>query len=218
MKRILIFLFSFNAFSATAQLYEQEQRYFFWPFNSENTTIYGISFDDLNSDGQAKFVRTNGLRLELLGLGVLLPAANGSPITGADTIIYTSHFCEEIVNGLSISTGSFGDFSYNGVAISVTAQYGPELNGIALAGISNSMDMVNGLQATALQNEALLCNGLQIGARNFAIKLRGVQIGLFNKSNDTRGFQIGLWNVNEKRKWPIFNWKLLPNSTGTKRP
>ncbi|MDO5656421.1 MAG: hypothetical protein Q4G27_09810 [Flavobacteriaceae bacterium] len=217
-----ITLFSVHVFS---QEYNQKNKYLIWTFHTQNTSINGISigaFPQLNE--KDRFVKTNGIRLEIPGLGFIAPLGNGSPISRIDSVSgkfnRKYYQFDEIINGLNISTGTVGKVNYNGITIAAIAQFGELNNGIALAGIWNAMDKSNGIQISALANEALyssgaqisfansaiIMNGLQIGANNFANEMHGIQIGLLNKSKKSKGIQIGIWNINEKRKFPMFNW------------
>ena len=209
----------------SSQDYTKKTRYLIGTFHTQNTTINGISFcafPDLNH--KSRFVKTNGVRLEIPGLGFLAPFGNGSRVTGIDSIggkfNRKDYELDEIINGLNFSTGTIGDVSYNGITIGVIAQFGIINNGIALAGIWNAMDISNGIQVSLLLNETLynngvqialgnstlMMNGIQIGGRNYAKEMHGIQIGIWNKSKKTKGIQIGLWNINEKRKFPLLNW------------
>ena len=191
----------------------------------KNTTINGISlgaFPNLNEN--SRFVKTNGIRLEIPGFGFLALLGNGSPISRIDSVSVKfnrkDYKFDEIINGINISTGTVGKVNYNGITIAAIAQFGELNNGIALAGMWNAMNKSNGLQISLLANEALYCNGLQIalgnsaiimngsqiGGNNYAKEMFGLQIGILNKSKKTKGIQIGIWNINEKRKFPIINW------------
>lgn len=202
-----------------------KQKYLIWTFHTQNTTINGISlgaFPQFND--KDRFVKTNGIRLEIPGLGFLAPIGNGSPISKIDSvnnkINRKNYKFDEIINGINISSGTVGNVNYNGITIAAIAQFGNLNNGVALAGLWNGMDISNGIQISGLLNEALYSNGaqvslansaivmhgMQIGGNNFANEMYGIQIGILNKSNNTKGIQLGLWNINEKRRFPIFNW------------
>ncbi|WP_066219704.1 LA_2272 family surface repeat-containing protein [Formosa haliotis] len=208
---LIIFLISIKAFS---QDFNEKTRYLLGTFHTQNTTINGISvgaFPQFND--KKRFVRTNGIRLEVPGIGLVGFMANGSLIRNEET--------DEIVNGLNISTGTMGNVSFNGITLALVTQSGTENNGFAIAGLWNGMDKSNGIQIAGLLNEATYSNGiqialsnsteymtgLQIGGANYANeKMVGLQIGIWNKSKNTKGIQLGLWNINEKRKLPIINW------------
>lgn len=213
---LIIFLISIKVFS---QDFNEKTRYLFGTFHTQNTTINGISvgaFPQFND--KKRFVRTNGIRLEVPGIGLVGFMANGSLIRNEET--------DEIVNGLNISTGTIGNVSFNGITLALVTQSGTENNGVAIAGLWNGMDKSNGIQIAGLANEATYCNGiqiaisnateymigLQIGGANYANKkMIGLQIGIWNKSKNTKGVQLGLWNINEKRKLPIINWNFKKN-------
>jgi hypothetical protein len=223
---LILILFCLNTQIALSQ--DTNKRKFrapIWTFHEKNTSIYGISVGAYSGFGAARNTVTNGIRLEVPGVGLLLLIANGSPIDKVDTLtegVKREDFnFSEIVNGINISTGSAGEINYNGISIAIISQNGYLTNGIAIASLTNSMNKVNGISIGGLLvNEALQHNGIQIGGANSAIimsgiqisvvneakSMRGLQIGLINTTNDSRGFQFGLWNINEHRRLPLINW------------
>jgi hypothetical protein len=209
-----------------SQDYSQKKYFPVGTFHAHNVTINGISVGAFSEFAHEKkrFVKTNGLRLEIPGIGIFAPLGNGSHISWVDTISgkfsEQKYVYDEISNGINISGGTVGPIKYNGITLGAIAQFGIENNGLALAGIWNAMNRSNGAQFSILLNEAiyangmqvslsnvaLIMNGIQIGASNYSQSVKGIQIGLFNKSKKTRGIQLGGWNCNEKRKLPILNW------------
>jgi hypothetical protein len=197
-----------------------------WTFHEKNASIYGISVGAYPAGlGYERNTATNGIRLEVPGIGLLLLLVNGSPIDKVDTLkegVKREDFdFSEIVNGINISTGSAGAMNYNGISIAIVSQNGYLTNGIAIAGLTNSMNKVNGvsiggilvneaLQHNGIQigggNSAIIMSGLQIGVVNVAKSMRGLQIGMINETKDSFGFQLGLWNKNEHRRLPVINW------------
>ena len=214
MRCLIVAVLFFVSAQICGQDYNEKRRYLLWTFHTQNTTINGISlgaFPQFNY--KERYVKTNGIRLELPGIGFLGFLANGSMIRNEKT--------NEIVNGINISSGTIGEVMYNGITIGGVVQCGTTNNGLAIAGMWNAMALSNGIQIAGLLNEAKysrgiqiaisnetnLMKGLQIGGANYANEqMAGVQIGVYNFSTNTRGIQIGIWNVNEKRKWPIINW------------
>ena len=191
---ILILVFSINVFG---QDYNKKIRNLIGTFHTQNTTINGISLGAFPPYNKSRFVKTNGIRLEVPGMGFL--GFMGVGLIG--TIIK-----DEIINGINISTGTLGDVQYNGFTIAGVSQSGVGVDGVAISGLSSAMSNVSGVQISGLTNLSETCNGVQISFSNTSQVMNGVQIGIFNKSKKTKGIQIGLWNVNEKRKLPILNW------------
>jgi hypothetical protein len=225
MKHIFLIFIILFSIKVSSQEYNKKTRYLIGTFHTQNTTINGIAFGAFPQfNDKSRFVKTNGIRLEIPGIGFLAPIGNGSPISRIDSICgkfnRKDYKFDEIINGINISTGTVGEVNYNGVTIGAIAQFGIMNNGIAVAGLWNAMDKSNGIQFSGLANEALysngiqislsnsalIINGLQIGGTNYGKEMYGIQIGLYNKSEKTKGIQIGIWNVNEKRKFPIINW------------
>lgn len=224
MKHLIFSFLFFITSHLSGQEYSTTTRYIAGTFHTQNTTINGFSFGALpKKNDEQRFVRTNGIRTEIPGIGFFLFFV-GSPITYVDTLPdnfnANDYPFDEIVNGINISIGSHGNLNYNGLTVAAVAQYGILNNGIAIAGLMNAMDQSNGVQIALWYNEALVKNGLQIAASNNAVvgngvqiglfnyvkTFRGVQIGLINETKKSKGIQIGLWNKNEERYSLFFNW------------
>ena len=224
MKELLtVFLLIFSSL-LYSQDYNSKTRNIIGTFHAENTTINGMSFGVFTKNPfnnystiekkEYRFVKTNGIRLELPGTGYF-------GFLFFDNLIRDTIISGEIINGMNFSLGTIGDVEYNGITTAVFSQSGVKNNGIAVAIISNTMNISNGVQLSLILNETVkakgvqlailgngseILNGFQLGFFNSAEKLNGVQIGFFNKSTDVKGVQIGLWCVNQKRKLPFFNW------------
>jgi hypothetical protein len=197
-----------------------------WSFHEKNTSIYGVSLGAYSLVDNNRNTVSNGLRIELPGLGFIAWMANGSIISDIDTItkgIKRQDFnFSETVNGINISSGSLGSINYNGISLALGSQSGELLNGLSISGMTSSMHKVNGIciggillnetlqlngiQIGSVTNGAILMCGLQVGGYNEAKTMKGIQIGIVNKTYKSKGIQIGLWNINEHRKLPIINW------------
>jgi hypothetical protein len=218
MKKIIILIIFLISIKIFSQDFNKHKRYFFGTFHTQNTTINGISigaFPQFND--KKRFVRTNGVRLEVPGIGFSTLIFT---FMGAGSLLKKSE-ADEIINGLNISTGTIGNVTFNGVTLAFVTQSGVENNGLVIAGLWNAIYKSNGIQIATLLNEAnqskgiqialynltKFMTGLQIGGANFVSKkMVGLQVGIRNKSNNTKGIQLGFWNINEKRKLPIINW------------
>lgn len=187
---IFLFLVSLTAFG-------QEKKTCFpvWTFQQKNITIYGVSGGLWNYSNDPVNTTTNGFRLSLIGEGILVPLAPGSPIPENDSLFHVLRndpFSERI-NGISIAgTGNAGSYEVNGITLGLVGHLNNSVNGMSVAAMINYAQIHNGVQVTLLMNQSY--------------RMNGAQIGLFNTSKKTRGLQIGLWNVNERRKLPIINW------------
>lgn len=165
---------------------------------------------------------TNGLKVELIGLGLGLPLVPTSPVVKSEEALtkLQSEPRSQHVNGMVISPGGTTcDCKTNGITLGGIGQINTEVNGITASMFINASDINRGLMIAAF-NEAFLMRGLQVGlgngafrmsgvqvgANNLADKAQGVQIGLRNEAIQLHGIQIGLWNVNSKRKLPLINW------------
>jgi hypothetical protein len=193
-------------------------------FHQANAKITGVSFGIFSGLSEKHTnVLTNGLRLELIGIGLLLPLAPRSPIDERDSLIQIREvrFTEKI-NGLNLSgsgtacddcvvngltLGGIGQYLYaaNGISISIVGIITEKHNGLQLS-MFNDVHKGNGMQL-GLGNDAIDFKGIQVSVlSNHAVKSRGIQVGLFNKSKNLKGLQFGLWNINQKRKMPLINW------------
>jgi hypothetical protein len=214
MKKLITILIILSSTKSFSQDYNESKRYIFGTFHTRNTTINGISIGAFPSfSDEKRFIRTNGIRLEIPGIGPIIPLF-------ADNIIPREN-TDEIINGLNISGGTIGNINYNGITLGLAAQSGTKINGIALTGLCNGITITNGIQVSGLSNQSTIVNGIQISFNNSADTLYGLQIGvinnsykktvglqigIYNNSKNTKGIQIGLWNENENRKLPIINW------------
>lgn len=222
--RILIFIIlvyspfiAYNQVDSTQKIYAP-----IWSFQQENSKIYGISIGLASSPLKLKNSTTNGLKVELFGLGFFLLMAPESPLSYNDSIynLRLNIPRSEKLNGIALAgTGSFCDCSINGLTAGGLGQYFVKINGLGLAPIMFT-DQMNGVQI-AFFNHVYYSRGFQ-GAvmfnwnehgRNFMLAsinlsndFKGVQIGLINRASKLKGLQIGLWNINDKRKLPLINW------------
>ena len=196
---------------------QNDNRFPVWTFHKKNVNIHGISVGLWTGAISERNTNTNGIRLELIGVGIGIPL-----IPSAPTLEDFGEQRSEIINGLSLSTfgtdcncltnglsvGGIAQINYqvNGMVLSCMVNFTLKQNGIMIASINYSNSM-NGLQLALGRNYSSEANGVQITLiTNEAEKMRGLQIGVVNKSKDLRGIQIGLWNINQKRKLPLLNW------------
>jgi len=208
MKNLLITFGAYLAFLPLA--YSQQgntsmKKRFIGTFHTSNVVYNGLSFGFASTLENNRNVKTNGLRLEIPGIGMISFIGNGFP-NAKEPFTLKNYTYSETINGFNISTGSWCDCNYNGLTFAAVGQYGKLGNGLSLAGGWNIIDKQNGLQLAAIANSSYYMQGIQISAMNFINNGSGVQIGLANSSKNFKGIQIGLWNVNQKRKLPIFNW------------
>lgn len=217
---ISFFLFSF---CVDAQI-ERTNLYFpIWTYHQKNAAIQGLSVGLWSIASDARNTHTNGVKLELIGVGWVMPLMGSSPVVDSDTalnVLLKTPLSEKI-NGLNVSaTGAVCDCHTNGISVGSIGQINFQVNGVSISLLLNLSQKQNGIMV-AFYNEAFAINGLQLGfynighkakglqvggLRNEATKISGVQIGIVNSAQDLKGFQIGIWNTNQKRKLPLFNW------------
>jgi hypothetical protein len=204
---------------------EKVQKNYFpvWTFHQKNANIHGVSVgiaSMLRADSSR--TNTNGIKIELIGLGILCPLIPQSPVVKDDSsyLEMQREPVSEKINGLSLSvSGSLCDCITNGLSIGAIGQINRQVNGMAVSYFMNFSQKFNGLQM-AIINDVYYLNGCQIGIFNHGEKTKGMQVGIKNSGNENSGLQIGavneskklvgvqvgFWNVNQKRKLPLLNW------------
>lgn len=184
-----------------------------WTFHQKNLNIHGISLGIGTSRSEPRNTNTNGIKIEIIGAGLIIPLIPQSPVVQNDSefIKLSQEPISEVINGLGLSAfGTVCDCITNGINLGLIGHYNFKVNGISASLFMNFSQIQNGMM-TAFFNDAYYISGLQLGVSNNGYKAKGVQIGLFNKSDELQGLQIGLWNVNQKRKLPLINWNFNPN-------
>jgi hypothetical protein len=185
-----------------------------WTFNTDSTTIYGLSVGYMHVDKIDKVI-SNGLRFELVGFGFFLPLIPRSPLADSDSVFtaMVSGPVAEKINGINLSPLGHGcDCRINGLNIYGFGSVVNATNGISMGLYGNFAYRSNGIQLAVLGNEAYKANGLQLAmggngvlSRFNGIQIaafgnyvggtgRGIQIGAQNEAGKMRGIQIGLYN------------------------
>lgn len=207
-----------------------------WAFKQTEKNVDGVSIGLASYSDDEQDGAVNGLKVELIGMGILLPLIPRSPIVGNATALvdYRVNNGIQPVNGISLSgTGSICNCLINGISAGLIGQMNYKVNGFSASIEMNLAQVHNGIQL-AMFNQSYLSNGLQSGLSNSNTKMNGaqigfvngsedfkglqiglvnkskkhigLQIGLFNFTNKIKGLQLGFWNVNTKRSMPIFNF------------
>jgi hypothetical protein len=220
---ILTLLFLILTISSYGQVDKKKNYFPIWTFHKDSINIHGISVGLWSFNSEPRFTNTNGIKIELIGVGIGIPLIPRSPIVETDSafIKLEKEPLSERINGLNLSaSGSACHCLTNGLTAGFIGQIHFQVNGISTSLFMNFTQRHNGVM-TALFNDAYYMNGLQIGLcnngfktkgvqiggiGNYAKEMKGLQIGLYNKSEIFKGIQIGLWNVNQKRKLPLINW------------
>jgi hypothetical protein len=221
MKPFLSLLLAAVVSVASAQT---RTKYGVWTFNTKQTKVNGLAVGYTTTD-RIDSVTTNGVRFELLGLGIFLPLIGDIPIS-KDSLTHLGFLKtrpSEKINGFNISPlGSGCDCNVNGFNIYGAGSITNRVNGISVSAILNVTEIHNGIQAAYYFNYAYKMNGiqlavirnrnygmargLQIAAMNDSNTIHGLQIGIYNKTKQLRGVQIGVLNDNGKRKRPFLNF------------
>jgi hypothetical protein len=225
------------AFSAS--MFGQTKRNFFpiGTYHLKNSNIHGVSVGLGTLLSEPRNVNTNGVKVELIGVGLLVFMIPRSPIAqdkeAFDTLMMAP--LSERINGAVVSaTGTVCDCKINGLTLGSLGQINRQVNGISVSVYMNFTQVVNGVQVGVgfnqtykmngvqlgglLSNNAHEMNGVQAGVVNRAEVANGVQMGLFNHSKSLKGIQIGLWNVNQERKLPFVNWNFKKRDLSVKKP
>ncbi|UPQ80694.1 hypothetical protein M0M57_07595 [Flavobacterium azooxidireducens] len=221
--RILTLLFFILTISSYGQVDKKKNYFPIWSFHKDSINIHGISVGLWSFNSEPRHTNTNGIKIELIGVGLGIPLIPRSPIVKTDSLFIKlkKEPLSERINGLNLSaSGSVCHCLTNGLTAGYIGQIHFQVNGISTSLFMNFTQKHNGVMA-AFFNDAYYMNGLQVGFINNGYKtkglqigmfgnntseMKGLQIGLYNKSKKLKGLQIGLWNVNQKRKFPIINW------------
>jgi hypothetical protein len=209
--------------STFGQVIKRKNYFPIWTFHQDSINIHGLSVGFWTAE-KKRYTNTNGIKLELIGIGILIPIIPSSPIANSDSsfVKLVTKPLSERINGLNLSsTGTVCHSCLtNGVAAGAVGQVNGQVNGFSTLLMMNFVQKQNGFVIAGF-NEAYIINGIQVGLSNYGHKTKGIQmavigngskqmtglqIGLFNRAEKLRGIQIGLWNVNQKRKWPFINW------------
>lgn len=205
MKYIFFPLFLLCAVTTIAQ----KKNYFpAWSYHKKNINIHGASLGLWSVRTEPRYTNTNGIKVELLGIGALMPLIPQSPVAQNDSTfeLLRAEPLSERINGINLSaSGTACDCTTNGIAAGFIGQIQFKVNGISATLFMNFTQIHNGVQIS-IGNESYKMAGIQAGFSNMGHYARGLQIGLSNKSKNLRGVQIGLWNINQKRKLPLINW------------
>jgi hypothetical protein len=206
-----------------------------WAFKQKKNEVNGLSIGVAAFADDEEKRNVTGLKIEVIGMGILLPLIPKSPIVENDSLLKSIKKNDiQHINGLSLSgSGSICNCFINGFSTGLIGQLNYKVNGLSVSAAMNFAQIHNGLQA-AMFTESFKTNGLQTGISNGSYNLNGAQIGLLNSSNDLKGLQLGLinksrshlgiqlglfnftskinglqlgfWNVNTKRSLPFFNF------------
>ena len=159
LKIITITLFTF--FVSLVQAQKKKIYFPAWAFQQKNANIYGISVGLWNYSDKPKNTTTNGLRLSLIGEGILLPLVPQSPIAENDSLfqVFKKEPISERINGISLTgTGNAGSYSINGVALGFVGQLNNKVNGISAGIFMNFAQIHNGIQAAIFFNQCYSMN------------------------------------------------------------
>jgi len=189
----------------------RKKNYFpIWTYHHKNININGVSVGFFTVSDHHRYTNTNGVKLELIGVGVFLPLMPRNPVA-QDSLGYIKAMKDpisEVINGVSLSlSGSACECVTNGISLGTMGQINRQVNGFSASLWMNFAQKHNGIQLAGLTNESYKTHGVQLTLlSNTSHKMRGVQVGLVNHSKKLKGFQFGLWNVNDKRSLPLINW------------
>ena len=180
-------------------------------FHNQDQMINGVSFGLYSGVKSDRNTISNGVRLELFGLGILNFFVGGDVDFKIDFYRkYELKFSEK-VNGLSLSTFGVGSnvivngLSINGIGSDLNTVNGflyssltsnaDKLNGIVVSGFGNYILDMNGIALTSLMNRIHSGNGLQLSVfSNKSRNFNGLQISLYNRAKTGRLVQLGLIN------------------------
>jgi hypothetical protein len=171
-----------------------------YTFHKDSVTVNGIAAGLWTVNFKPRHNLTNGVRLELLGIGLGVPLVPKSPLpqNKAEFLTTKKDTLSERVNGFNLSgTGSVCACRTNGVVAGLIGQIHNTVNGISVTGMMNFATQLNGIMLSNV-SDAYKLNGLQGGMASHATIANGLQISFVgNGSTKMRGIQIGGFNYAE---------------------
>jgi hypothetical protein len=115
MKRIIFLLFFVTTVHAICSYGQNANRFPVWTYHEKNVNIHGISVGLASTIISERNTNTNGIKLELIGLGVFSPLIPGFP--------NFENGSSERINGLSLSaSGTVCDCLTNGLSVGAIGQ------------------------------------------------------------------------------------------------
>jgi hypothetical protein len=229
----LIYLITATVF-AQDSISNHKTKFPIWTFHQNNVTTHGLSLGLASWEGdKPRNVNTNGIKIEAIGLGLLVPLIPKSPVVETDSsfVKLKKEPLSEKINGVALSaSGTVCNCLTNGISAGFLGQINSYVNGVSAILAFNFSQKNNGLMLAAF-NDAYIMNGLQLGFSNNGFKSKGLQVGIlsnsnrsisgmqlgtYNKSENLKGIQIGIFNVSEKTRglqigfWNINEKRSLP--------
>lgn len=165
----------FDKISSYVQTNINKDYFPIWTFHQDSINIHGVSLGFLSLNTNPRYTNTNGLKVELIGIGFLSTSfMPRSPIVNSDSS-FNELFkipISEKINGLNLSTtGSLCNCLTNGISTGIVLQYQNQVNGF-------SASLINLIQ---------IQNVIMSGMIKEAYIVRGVQFGMLNKGYKTYG-------------------------------
>jgi len=180
-----------------------------WYTPSRVATINGLAVGLESSSflrdtaGNSLHQTVNGISVELLGAGIIVPLGLLAPFGPFTPDLFDTVEAQRMLKRYRAEV--------NGVSLAVTGPLGlGTVNGVTLSPFNCWINRVNGLSAHLLINDVVSLNGLGLGGFNLSWKAHGAQVGvgngthvmhglqagvLFNTSDYLHGMQIGLINL-----------------------
>lgn len=176
------------------------------PNTEVNGIGIGLTVSGMEHGSDSLIMKINGLCIELIGFGLLLPIVPSDPLIPYG--MTEDDLKGEVLDSILLDLDKSRPYLINGVVISPggLAGRGIVMNGMNLSGTNTFTLALSGFSTAILMNYSGKLSGVSIGIINRTLETRGVQIGLFNRTEKLRGIQLGLWNHNGKIGLPIINW------------
>ena len=165
---LMLFFLNLSCFNLIAQESTQSDTSFqkrkvilpIWTYQDPNREIYGVSFG-IRSRAKHFNTRTNGFRVEAIGIGILLSMMPEFPVNNDSTHVQIMEQPpSQIVNGMNLSP--LGSMCFC------------DVNGVSLGGWGQWMRSVNGFSASLFIHLTEQHNGVSFGAWNVNTQTRGI--------------------------------------------
>ena len=104
---------------------------------------------------EPRLTNTNGLKIELIGAGLLVFFAGSDPLNDYDSLFLSGGQVSERIYGVSFSSkGTVCESITNGINIGGIGNINYKINGVNIAGLVNYTQIQNGLQLSIGNNYA----------------------------------------------------------------
>ncbi len=134
-KVVIVSTFLFISLSTQAQNDRRKNYFPGWTYHQKDINIHGISVGFGSGINDSESANTNGIKLEVPGVGLFVPLVPRSPIAQTDSAYaaLSREPVSERINGISLSgLGTVCDCITNGINLGLIGHINNKVNGLTL--------------------------------------------------------------------------------------